>query len=275
MPYFSVPGEDSYEMFYEEVPSSASVPTIYIHGNLGCNDWWYPVLSQMKEQGCGRYTETSYLIEFRGCGRSEYQIPKGKLFPIEKIPHDVIAFANFKKLTSYNLVGHSTGGFISLLAGTKDDRIQNIAVIDSVGTFGLSFNDELLKIYDQMKTDASLVEKVMRKTVKHKKQISEETWKGICHYTQVSVGRLGSAIPRALAGVDFTPQFSSLLQPVLVIQGQEDALIPLEVAENLKNIIRKSQLRVLNNIGHSPNIEDPTTVAYILGEFFDLKKINT
>ena len=66
-------------MNYEVHLGMAPVDTLFIHGNLGSNRWWYPSLEIWKSQpqGQGRMI----LAEWRGCGQSGAPASEAELHP--------------------------------------------------------------------------------------------------------------------------------------------------------------------------------------------------
>ncbi len=59
----------------------------------------------------------------------------------------------------------------------------------------------------------------------------------------------------------------SLTQPVLIIWGQEDRILPPAQARQLKALLPHSHLHILPGVGHAPQEEAPDTVAEILIAF--------
>ena len=55
--------------------------------------------------------------------------------------------------------------------------------------------------------------------------------------------------------------------PVQLIWGQEDQLIPLSTAYQLKAFYPKASLAILPNVGHVANMENPLEVARIIKKF--------
>ena len=56
---------------------------------------------------------------------------------------------------------------------------------------------------------------------------------------------------------DARPSLRDIEVPTLVIVGKEDVLTPPDVAEVLATGIPKAELKVLDGVGHLPNVEDP------------------
>jgi pimeloyl-ACP methyl ester carboxylesterase len=66
---------------------------------------------------------------------------------------------------------------------------------------------------------------------------------------------------------DQTDLLPSISVPTLVVVGDSDALIPLEVAEATAKAIPHARLEVIPNAGHVSNLEDPDAFNRIFAEF--------
>jgi len=61
--------------------------------------------------------------------------------------------------------------------------------------------------------------------------------------------------------------------PTLILHGEHDANIRLEVATNLlKNLIPKSQVVIFNQSGHLPFYEEPEKFVRVVENFLNEKK---
>jgi len=55
--------------------------------------------------------------------------------------------------------------------------------------------------------------------------------------------------------------------PTLLVWGREDAITPLECGEIYRTAIPRSQLAVIENCGHVPEMEKPAEFARLVGDF--------
>jgi len=83
--------------------------------------------------------------------------------------------------------------------------------------------------------------------------------------------RTDPEIARAFARVTFLSDNRSDLPrlgvPALVLQSAEDAIAPVEVGRYVHDAIPGSRLRVLDAIGHCPNLSAPTETAAAIRDF--------
>jgi 3-oxoadipate enol-lactonase len=68
---------------------------------------------------------------------------------------------------------------------------------------------------------------------------------------------------------DSTPNLSSVNVPTLVVVGEHDSIAPVESAQKLHRSIKGSQLVVIPDAGHLPNLEQPELFNAALRSFLD------
>lgn len=75
-------------------------------------------------------------------------------------------------------------------------------------------------------------------------------------------GHVGAAQARALAGrADAWDRLDALGMPALLVWGEDDAAVPVEVGRRLAGALTDARLHVLRACGHLPTLERPTEVA--------------
>jgi pimeloyl-ACP methyl ester carboxylesterase len=84
-----------------------------------------------------------------------------------------------------------------------------------------------------------------------------------------SAEAIGGAINALMTRPDATPLLSSIHVPTLIIVGEEDTLTPPSMAEDLQRGIAGSQLCLIADAGHMPNLEKPVEFNAAVGEFLD------
>jgi pimeloyl-ACP methyl ester carboxylesterase len=55
--------------------------------------------------------------------------------------------------------------------------------------------------------------------------------------------------------------------PVLIMCGSEDKLCPVERHEMMHNMISDSELKIINNAGHMPTLEQPIETTEVIKEW--------
>src|SRR6476619_5240810 len=57
--------------------------------------------------------------------------------------------------------------------------------------------------------------------------------------------------------------------PTLVVWGEEDAMIPVEYAQEFGRLIRDCRVEVIPDCGHVPQVEQAEATAALVKEFLD------
>lgn len=85
--------------------------------------------------------------------------------------------------------------------------------------------------------------------------------------------RTDPAIAKHFARVTFTSDnradIARSTVPALVVQCSDDLIAPLTVGTYLAKNLPKSELRVIENIGHCPHLSAPTAVADVVLSYLD------
>ena len=77
---------------------------------------------------------------------------------------------------------------------------------------------------------------------------------------------------RAIMGrVDSRPHLRDIRCPTLVVAGRDDAIMPLELLEELARGIPKAKLAVIERCGHTPSLERPEELTELLVSWLELE----
>ena len=83
-------------------------------------------------------------------------------------------------------------------------------------------------------------------------------------------GDVGAAQARALAGrASAWERLAELTMPALVLWGDEDAAIPLDVGQRMSASLPNSHFHLLEHCGHLPALEQPERVALVVREWLE------
>jgi pimeloyl-ACP methyl ester carboxylesterase len=72
---------------------------------------------------------------------------------------------------------------------------------------------------------------------------------------------------RALSVFDYRGRCVAFKQPVLVLWGRKDVIVTEETARETAAAFPKARLLILENVGHSVVVEDPSGFTKLLSEF--------
>ena len=205
-------------------------------------------------------------FDHRDTGLSTTMPPGEATYPVEEMAGDVIAVMDAYELKTAHLVGMSLGGLLSqIVALDHPERVTTVTLIAS----------------EPLGWDGEPLPHIAPSFMEHFGTIAELDWndKGAVTNFLVEIDRLSSGIRapfdeqwsadrarrvqdrseslasmfnHASVGIaqDWTGRFREILQPVLVIHGNEDPVLPLPNGRALAAGIPDAELLVLDGVGH-------------------------
>ena len=222
-------------------------PLVYLHGAGGTTGWqdYHQELSQ-------RYTVYAPAQPgFNGTVRPAW------LSTITDLAHFNLEMVQQLGLEQYILVGSSMGGWVAAeMAAMCQDNLKGLVLIDAAGIRPEQGEiAEILMVSAQTRADLRFYdpsqipnsEEYIREMtpeealVDHanREMASRLCWKPYMH---------NPSLPFYLAKVNI---------PSLVIWGRQDAIVPAECGDLYHQVLSNSTLKVIDNCGHSPQIEKP------------------
>ena len=173
---------------------------------------------------------------------------------------------------SFSLLGHSMGGIVAMeIYSQEPNRIEKLILMDTNPKAGL---DEVkLKREPQIKDvrEGKLLE-VMRDEMKPNYLAENENKSSdldVCMDMALSLGP-DVFINKSRALQKRTDQLNTIQSiniPVLIMCGSEDKLCTVERYEMMHNMISDSDLKIINNAGHMPTLEQPRETTEVLKEW--------
>ena len=173
---------------------------------------------------------------------------------------------------SFSLLGHSMGGIVAMeIYSLEPNRIEKLILMDTNPKAEL---DEVkLKREPQIRevNKGKLLE-VMRDEMKPNYLAESENKSSVLNVCMDMALNLGPDVfinqSRALQSrLDQQNTIQSIKIPVLIMCGSEDKLCPVERHEMMHNMISDSDLKIINNAGHMPTLEQPRETTEVLKEW--------
>ena len=173
---------------------------------------------------------------------------------------------------SFSLLGHSMGGIVAMeIYSQEPNRIEKLILMDTNPKAEL---DEVkLKREPQIKDvrEGKLLE-VMRDEMKPNYLAESENKSSVLDVCMDMALSLGPDVfinqSRALQKrADQLNTIQSINIPVLIMCGSEDKLCTVERHEMMLNMISDSDLKIINNAGHMPTLEQPRETTEVLKEW--------
>lgn len=234
---------------YEQI-GEGSENVIILHGwGQSLSPWYNTALFCAK-----KYKVT--MLDFPGFGFSEEPSTSWDTYEYAELVKDFLAKIGIVKTI---IIGHSFGGRVgTILASKFPHLVQHLILVDSGGIEIKSFSVKI-KI---------LVYKIF---IKHVKSILGERLKKI----------FGSVDYRAISGVmrqvfvkvvnqDLRYLFNTIKQPITVIWGSNDQVLPVKYVKIYKELIPQSEIRVIWGADHSPNISKQNDFLSVLGDILNI-----
>lgn len=201
----------------------------------------------------------------RGVGRSEPATSDAD-FSIKAAARDGAAVADAVGLSRGVVLGHSGGGSVALsYALLYPERVSHLILLSTAARWDML---SPLSVDPGFPCTEAEIRERMRKSLLHAVR---------------DPGRFSRAMDELLPKMHFAPErlrwtakvgakayevrgrLGEIRAPTLIIHGREDAMVPLERAEELHQGITGSKLVVLDDCGHWPHVEQ-------LAQFVDVVK---
>ena len=194
---------------------------------------------------------------------------------------DISNFSSVRELASdvlkkapkiFSLLGHSMGGIVAMeIYSQEPNRIEKLILMDTNPKAEL---DEVkLKREPQIRevNKGKLLE-VMRDEMKPNYLAESENKRSVLNVCMDMALNLGPDVfinqSRALQSrLDQQNTIQSIKIPVLIMCGSEDKLCPVERHEMMHNMISDSDLKIINNAGHMPTLEQPRETTEVIKEW--------
>lgn len=256
--YFYLTADKTKFIHYEILRNVIPQTTVFIHGNLSSNRWWYPSLDFAKLKTNPGFPGDIVLAEIRGCGKSSL-VDAAENISIESLASEFKEFILSLNVKSINLVGHSTGGTITMLLLTQlTSLIEKAVLLDPVGVKGRRFEPAVMQAFEKMKTDKELVAEVMRATI-HAPDINPRFFSNVVVPDAFRAAQnVGFKIAQAFGEFNMEGRLQWVAGDVLILHGEEDQILPLRDSQEIARQIPRARYETLVGKGHCANLEDPS-----------------
>ncbi len=261
MPYVQIEG---LKIFYIEKGNGPET-LLLVHGNVSSTEYWDKFLNILPP----RYRAVA--LDLRGSGQTEHP-PDG--YNIPQFVEDVKQFTNRLGLSRFHLLGHSMGGMTSMLFTLKHpEKVQTLALLDSVPANGLFLNDEIRSYSRVIMKDRGALRQVMEQMVvpfgEGPSFVERAT-----EIASACAPQTFTENPESMHQTNFILELSQITAPTLFIHGKDDAVIPLEFMVPTMKALVDAQVVIFTHCGHSPQVEWPKEFSEIYLRFIGDHKID-
>lgn len=240
--------------YYEAEASvpGGGVPVVLVHGLGDRGESWAPQLKRLRDAGFHVYAP-----DLLGSGRSPH--PADGDYTLGHEEQFVVEFLRALGLQRVDLGGWSMGGGIVLkLALDHPEMVDRVVVYNGVGVrFARSYGNDIFQLTtpEAITRLGSLMEPggrpvapfVLRDVVR---VFGQQQW--IVDQQMADMATEKDALDDRLG---------SLTQPLLIVWGAKDKLIPVAAAETMHRLDPRSELDVIDGCGHLAPKSCPIPVA--------------
>ena len=242
-----------------EAGGGADPPIVLVHGFGGdLNNWLFnvPALAE---------AHRLYALDLPGHGRSGKDVGNGSLASLAAA---VLAFLDALEIDRAHLVGHSLGGAVALeLALRKPERAVSLTLVSPAGLgtevsadYIEGFIDagrrkEMKAVLQMLFADPDLVSRDMVDDVLKYKRLDgvEDALRKVA----------GAVFPDGRQSEVLAARLGELSQPIQLVWGEEDRIVPVAHADDLPGSIAVHRLP---GIGHMAHMEAAGEVNRLIAE---------
>jgi pimeloyl-ACP methyl ester carboxylesterase len=246
--------------------AGAGTAVFLIHGHPFDHTMWAPQVE---------FLAANYRVvvpDLRGYGATP--LPKDKQETLlEDFVEDILALADHLAIARFAITGLSLGGQIVLETWRQaPERIRALVLADTFA--GLDTPEQRqgrLDAADRLEREgmAPYANEVLEKmlTPAHVRELPAVAE----HVMRMMTGSDPIGAAAAARGRcrrrDYLPLLAEIQAPTMIVVGSEDLFTPVALAEEMHRGISGSQLRIIPECGHMPNLERPEEFNAILGAF--------
>jgi pimeloyl-ACP methyl ester carboxylesterase len=238
--------------------SGGGIPLVLVHGLADRDESWAPMLERLKRSGFHVYAP-----DLLGYGRSPK--PANSDYSISTQEQFVADFIQSIGLQKPDVGGWSMGGWIVLkLALDHPEMVDRVVIYDSAGIrhqvvggpqiFHPTNGPELQHLADLLEPNAKpmpgfVVRDALRK-------LGEGQW----------------VVDRSMASMEagndlLDTRIGGLTQPLLIVWGSDDQLLPLSIGQQIHGLDPRSELDILQGCGHLAPKTCPDRAAAVTVDF--------
>jgi pimeloyl-ACP methyl ester carboxylesterase len=244
--------------YFEASPAGGSgTPLVLVHGLGARGEDWSEMIPALAAQGFHVYAP-----DLLGYGRSPQPLVDYSI-PLEE--QAVIYFMQAVRVSRADVGGWSMGGWIVMkLALDHPEMVNRLVIYDSAGVyFPATWRQDLFT-----PNDVAGVNELMALLSPKSRQLPNFAAEAALRRLQGNAWVLRRTMSSMTTGRDLLDfRLYQIKQPMLIVWGAQDELIPLSVGERIHSSVPQSVLDVVEGCGHLAPAECPKPVAEGTVEF--------
>lgn len=229
------------QVYYQEAGRDGP-PVVLVHGLAGSSRWW-----RRNVRALARHFHV-YVIDLIGFGRSRGR----SRFVLSEAARRLRDWMDRVGIAAAHVVGHSMGGIIAVdLAARFPERVRRLALVNAAA---FSFLD--------------------RAFVRSATGLAKTLWYLPFGFLPVLFSDALRAGPwllwragRDLLTTDIRKALAQVAAPTLIVWGERDAMVPLEIGERLRDELAGAELSLIEKAGHNPMWDRPAAFNRVVTRF--------
>jgi pimeloyl-ACP methyl ester carboxylesterase len=235
------------------------IPLVLVHGLGDRAESWAPMLERLKKAGFHVYAP-----DLLGYGRSP--MPGDSDYSIATQEQFVADFIQSLGLQKTDVGGWSMGGWIVMkLALDHPEMVDRVVVYDGVGITFKQAGDSAAAFHP---TDGAGIQRLYALLEPHAKPLPQFVLRDILRHA----GEHQWVIDRELQSMEtrkdaLDGRLGAITEPLLIVWGGDDLLIPVAVAQQMHEQAPRSELDIVAGCGHLGPKTCPARVAIATSDF--------
>ena len=259
MPYVNRNGVNIYYETY-----GRGFPIVFLHPfSTNGSIWTFQTYAFAQTNQC-------VAIDERGHGRSD-KPQQG--YAIKEMAADVIAVLDALKIDKAVFVGNSIGGMITMQVNLDaPDRVAGNVIVSSGTNMAANMSPEAAQAFqnDLIGAFSGLIDGALSAKSKREKPELADMLKGqfiVDDNFPKHVFSSAGGDPNGVFNWNISDRLKDIKKPTLVLAGEEDQATPVASNKFLADNIPNAQLKVLKDVGHFYEVENPADFNKDLQQF--------
>lgn len=236
------------ELSYASMGEGDETPIVFLHGYGGDKNSWLFVQEPLSTD------RVTYALDLPGHGASSKDVGDGSL---ETLAKSVLGFLDELGLDKANLVAHSMGGAVAVLAAAHaPDRVASLTLISPAG-LGPEINTSYIEGFASAETRREL-KPHLQQLFADSGLVNRQLIDDLLKYKRLDgVDEALSKLSATLTSGDVSvaEDLGRFGGKVVVVWGAADKIVPISNAAGL------SDVRQIEEVGHMAHMESPTSVV--------------
>jgi pimeloyl-ACP methyl ester carboxylesterase len=261
--YFTLPDEETRIAFRQS--GSGEDVIVLVHGFLGSSNDFSGIITNLSEQ------HTVIAVDLIGFGLSDKDLDLD--YSKKNMAEMVRKLVLSQDIDHYTVLGHSMGGEIALhLAHAYPNEVMQAILLNSAGMVDIqqglspSFPPFLV---DSVFKNYGLQYLFFRKIMVNRSLASLDTFNRFYYFNNQIPGKTLVRMVEDNDSGQLAGKLNEVSQPVLLIWGRQDHVIPVEQGYELDQVLPDSRLVILDDCGHLTFLENPDAVLKAVQDFLN------